>query len=98
MSYGPICSNSRWVTELLCRDAYVRNTQNLESGIREWVQVTDVPSFLGATPVVLHSSLGQVVVVSCVRTVSFISTNCGSVAKDRRLIPANHSTTSLQPR
>lgn len=25
---APFCSDLRWVTELLCRDAYLRNTQN----------------------------------------------------------------------
>lgn len=73
MSYDPICSDSRWATEILCRDAYARNTQNLESGLRGWVQVTDVPGFLGVALVVLYSSPGQVIVVSYMHCLLYIN-------------------------
>jgi len=59
MSYGPICSDSRWVTELLyyveMHTYYVtrRTRSEWESGIRGWFQVTDVPGFLGVAIVVL---------------------------------------------
>ena len=98
MSRGPICSDSRWGTELYVVDVqhYVtlRTRSERESGTRGWVQVTDVPGFLGVALVLQCLSPGQVVVALYVRNVSFISMNWGSVEKDKRLIPANHSTTS----
>ena len=68
MSYGPICSDPRWGAKLyvdMPARVTLRTRPEWESRIRGWVQVTDVPGFLGVALVVQYSSHGHVVVCSC---------------------------------